>query len=788
MASKTLKASVLIGGSVSSSLRAALGSTQDGLKKIGQAISDVERKQRLMGQSIQVFGRQGKNVDGLRRQYDQLTQAAERLRAAQTRLAAAQRAVNSNMERRKALEGKMTGAVGAAVATGFAIGKPVLNAAAFARENRLIGNTANMSREEVAALGATILRESRVTNQGANELQKAIGFLVAAGLDVKTAEASIRTIGRTTTAAGADIEDLSKASFTLIDALKIKPDGLQGALDMLALAGKEGNVELKDMARQLPVLGASFVALKMGGTEAVATMGAALEIARKGAKDADEAANNMQNFMVKMMSPETLKKAQKNFGIDLYAIITNAQKKGANPFEAAMQAVMKATGGDQKKIGELFQDMQVQAFLRPMIQNWDEYTRIKNKALKEAAGTTDRDFALMMEQEAEQMKAAKIAADNMAKTYGKVLLPAIGDAAGKFAVVFDKMTAFIDAHPKLVVGATKAVAGIVGLRVAAIGLGYAWTFVKGPILQVSALIARFRAGGLVASMGRLAPLALRVAGAFRWVAMAAGAIGGGPIAAAVGALVVGAVVVRKYWEPIKAFFGGLWEGFSAALTPAMQGLFSALTELRPAWDAVSTAIGQAWDWFVKLIDPVSASKEELGRAAQVGRVFGILIANSIRITINVLSTVIRTVVTVGTAFNAVSQTIVTAWTDAWTRIRGVVETAVGFILKAMAPVTTAMSWISDKANIGANVSGWFRDMGRSANDPVAAAAANGGNVPALPQVSQRARSATQTVNQQNTYHIVQQPGESAEALARRISEAQRREAAVRERGSLADKQ
>lgn len=838
MASKTMKASVLIGGSISSSLRSALGTTKDGLNKIGKALSDVERKQRLMGESIQVFGRQGRSVDGLRRQYDELTRSADRLRAAKQRLATVSQAIEANNNRRSQLGGQLMGAVGAAVATGFGVGKPVMNAANFARENQLIGNTANMTREEVAKLGQTILAASKDTNQGADELQKAIGFLVAAGLDVKTAEASIRTIGRTTTAAGADIEDLSKASFTLIDALNIKPEGLQGALDMLAVAGKEGNVELKDMAKVLPILGSSFVAMKMSGTEAVATMGAALEVARKGASSADEAANNMQNFMAKVMSPETLKKAQKNFGLDLYAVIQKAQKKGGNPFEAAMQAIMKATAGDQKKIGELFQDMQVQSFLRPMIQNWDEYKRIKDQALKNSAGTTDRDFATMMETQSEQMKAARIAADRLAKTFGTALLPTIGAAAGKLAVLLDKTTEFVQANPKLVVGATKLVAGFVGLRVAVLGLGYAWTFVKGPFLQVAAAVARFRAGGLAASLGRVVPVAMRVAGVFRWIATAAAAIGGGPVVAAVVGLAAAAILVRKYWEPIKAFLVGVWDGFSAAMGPALDGLFTALQELKPAWDAMSSAIGEVWDWFVKLIEPVNATQEELTTAAQIGRVFGQLLATNLKIAITVLGGVVKAVVWVGEAIGTAAGWIVVTWTNTWDKVKEVVGGAIDWIMERLKPVTDGISWIMDKAgSVGDAASGFWNGaksavgLGDAAPAPSAAVgaavtpapgaavAATVAPVPAasigsttapvadrrrapqrepqqqlpqqnLPQPamagSRGGSAGPTTVQQTNTFHITQQPGESNRDLARRITDEQRRAEQVKKRGALTD--
>lgn len=788
MASKTLKASVLIGGSISSSLRSALGTTKDGLTKIGQAIVNVEKRQRLLGQSIQTFGRMGRNVDGLRREYDELTRSADRLRAAQNRLALANKAVEANASRRQQLGGQMMGAVGAAVATGFAIGKPVMNAANFARENQLIGNTADMTASQIKALGQTIITASKETNQGANELQRAVGFLVAAGMDAKTAEASIRTIGRTTTAAGADIEDLSRASFTLIDSLKIKPEGLQQALDALAVAGKEGNVELRDMAKVMPVLGASFVALKMDGMEAAATMGAALEVARKGAADADEAANNMKNFMAKILSPETLKKAQKNFGLDLYAVIQAAQKNGGNPFEAAMQAIMKATAGDQKKIGELFQDMQVQNFLRPMIQNWDEYTRIKDKALNKSSGTTDRDFALMMATESEQMKAAKIAADNLAKSFGVALLPAIGSAAGKMAVMMDKMSAFVQANPKLVAGATAAVAGMVGLRVAALGLGYAWTFIKGPILQVSAAIARFRAGGAIASLGRFAGAGLRIVGIFRWVGMAIAAIGTGPVAVVVAAVIGAAILVRKYWEPIKTFLVGMWQGFSEAVQPAMEALRAAIAPLGEAWGRFGTAIGQAFDWIMKLIEPVNLTGEELSNAARYGAMFGRILAVSIGNTIRVITAVVKAIAWMGTRILDVGTLIVSTWTTTWDNVKTVVGAAVDWMLAKIKPLTNSVGWVIGKASsIGDAASGlWDRATGGGGGAAAPAPAVAGRAPPAVPATPGGRGSSATTVQQSNVFNITQQPGESSQDLARRIADEQKRAEAVKRRGALTD--
>ena len=59
-------------------------------------------------------------------------------------------------------------------------------------------------------------------------------------------------IGKAATATKADILDLSKAGCAAISNLGLAPEELTRAFDMMALAGKEGGFELKDMAQYLP--------------------------------------------------------------------------------------------------------------------------------------------------------------------------------------------------------------------------------------------------------------------------------------------------------------------------------------------------------------------------------------------------------------------------------------------------------------------------------------------------------------------------------------------------------
>lgn len=479
---------------------------------------------------------QARSVEQVLRYKSALSEASQNVRAAKK----AQDELNRSLERQKEIRSeKFSETKGKLVSSGIqtaavtgGVFMAAKKAADYNRENTLIGNTANMTSKEVDEMGRSILQTANATGQFADDIQSAQGYLVAAGQDWKEAQANLQAIGRTATATDSDILDVAKSTFTLSDALKINPKDMQTALDILVQAGKEGNFEFNDMAKTLPVLGAQFQALKMGGTEAAATMGAALQIARKGASGSDEAANNMNNFMAKIMSPETLKKAKKNFGVDLYAIITKAQTTGKNPFEAAMKQVIKMTkNGNQKLLGDLFGDMQVQNFVRPMVQNYKEYEEIKKKTLS-AHGVVDTDFAKMMKDNSERLKQLRIQTDNAANAFGQALQPALSASLAVFLPLVTGIANFVAKNPSLVSAVALTTMGIMGVR--------------------TAILA-----------ARLAMIAFTLASnmsPFGWLKVA------------VTALVYAGVLLYQNWDKIKEYALKLWPEIKAIGEKALNGL------------------------------------------------------------------------------------------------------------------------------------------------------------------------------------------------------------------------
>ncbi|EFE9277920.1 phage tail tape measure protein, partial [Escherichia coli] len=130
----------------------------------------------------------------------------------------------------------------------------------------------------------------------------------------------------------------------------------------------------------------------------------------------------------------------------------------------------------------------------------------------------------------------------------------------------------------IIVGGALALTGVIG----AIGL-VAWPVITG----INAIIAA--AGAMGAIFTTVGSAVMTAIGAISW-----------PVVAVVAAIVAGALLIRKYWEPVSAFFGGVVEGLKAAFAPVGE-LF---TPLKPVFDWLGEKLQAAWQWFKNLIAPV----------------------------------------------------------------------------------------------------------------------------------------------------------------------------------------
>lgn len=684
----------------SAKLGAALESTRNKAGKLSAAIEAQRIKLRMEGASLRKAGIDTRDLSSANERLTRTFEKQKGVMASNYRL----------MARRKELRGQLIGQwakLGSAIIAARALGGWTKDAADFDAEMQNIGNTADMTSEQIAGLKQSIFEASAQTGRSIGDVQAGIGFLVAAGLDVGRAQKSIVAIGRTATAESANIEDLSKASFTLIDSMGIKPEGLGDALDILTQAGKDGNVELRDMAAQLPGLGAMFNSLHMHGTDAVASMGAALEIARKGAADPAEAANNMRNYIKALYSPTTTAKA-KQFGLDLNKIMADATASGGNPFEASIQAIMKATGGDAAKLAQLFQDAQAQAFLRPMMQHWREYEQVKADALG-AHGVVDRDFARMSKTTSQGLARMGQAWGRFKSNVGAAIGSVFVKLFGWITPVLNGIAKLAGEFPKLTVAGLGTAGAFLTFKSAVTGLKFLETFL--PSLGKFGGLIRMLIPGLGMAEGAAAGLT----GVFEGLGAALAATPVGWIAAAIGVLVVGALLVRKYWEPIKAFFVGVWQGLKESMEPVLSDMAESLAPLKPAWDLVASGIGAVVGWVKDLLNPMHATQEQLDSATSAGKVFGQALGFVFKaLTFNIRMTV-KAAVWLGTAIGTVAGWIVVHVQRAADLFRSRWNTAFGFVSRLWndykAGVAIIIDWVGAKID-------WVLTKWKSVKDTV----------------------------------------------------------------------
>ncbi|HIC0066900.1 TPA: phage tail tape measure protein [Klebsiella aerogenes] len=163
----------------------------------------------------------------------------------------------------------------------------------------------------------------------------------------------------------------------------------------------------------------------------------------------------------------------------------------------------------------------------------------------------------------------------------------------------------------IVAGGALALIGVIG------GIGLiAWPVVMG----INAIIA---AAGVMGTALTVAGSAIVTAlGAITWPIVAVGA-----------AIVAGALLIRKYWEPISAFFSGVIEGIMSAFAPVGE-MFAPLA---PIFDGLGEKLRGVWQWFKDLIAPVKATQETLDSCKNAGVIFGQVLASALMAPLNVFN-------------------------------------------------------------------------------------------------------------------------------------------------------
>lgn len=181
----------------------------------------------------------------------------------------------------------------------------------------------------------------------------------------------------------------------------------------------------------------------------------------------------------------------------------------------------------------------------------------------------------------------KAGLDNTSSAMGEQLRAPLMEIIAMLKDVVKGVRAWVEANPELAGTLLKIGAALSAITLAFGGLSLVLSALLGPmaILRLILTTLGVTFGGLLGALSALLwPLTLFIAAG---------------------------IAIIKFWEPIKAFFSGLFEGILAGLQP----VFDAFKPFAPLVDGITSAFGS-------LLEPLGFTKETLDAVASAGRFVG----------------------------------------------------------------------------------------------------------------------------------------------------------------------
>lgn len=357
----------------------------------------------------------------------------------------------------------------------------------------------------------------------------------------------------------------------------------------------------------------------------MAALGSTLQTAGAPEEQSATAVNAIFTRLSSASKKKPVRNALKAMGLDASKVELGMAKDAQGTLMQIVETVKKMP--EHKRLGFIADLVGTEhtKTLALLVSNTEEWRRQIELANSEAAkGSMGREFDTRMKALSSTWGIFKNKLFNLNSTIGGTLAPTLDSLLKKVGGLIDKGNKWIQDHPKLAKNIL-LVAGAIGGSLTVFGaLSFALSFILYPaarlflgLSKLNILLPKFAGHlgtvGRVVLRGLLSPLKL-IALAFT------------PIGAAV---IVAAALIYKYWQPIKAFFSGYFEGLKAGLAPVIEK-FKPLV----GW------IESAFNWFSKLLEPVQSSKKDLDEAASAGKKFGEWVALGIDIALKPLQLLI----------------------------------------------------------------------------------------------------------------------------------------------------
>ncbi|ENC93736.1 phage tail tape measure protein, TP901 family, core region [Escherichia coli 3-020-07_S3_C2] len=630
---------VVIGGMIGSTFRSAMSGPRRALDSLSDTSRRLQERQNALTRATERYGQLGSSrMQHLNSELLRVSRTMEQIERQQRRLSAASATSDALKANRMALYGQGIEAYGMAQTVYHTVSPAVQQSMSFQDKMIDMSITAKYDNKTRDGLAGQIKGWALKYNQYQDELQEAVGSLISDNIDnVSDIGFLMPDIARAATATRTSAQDWAKVAAVWQNSLKGAARDFGAVQNIMAYAGDQGSFEIPDQVKWMQSL-APMMAGIASGKEAVAEIGASLQIAKIGAGSTDEAANNFKNFLTKIFARDTQKQFA-DLGIDLQGSIASYKAAGISPIEGmlsvierylnakspealagfksamkikndtardeALQALAKNFG-----LGDMFADMQVMAFIRPMLANMDRYREIRAGALRAA----DNDllasaYDQRLKSPLEATKTLMVSSRDLAITLGDQLAPSFISLTQELLPLIQGAKHWVATHPQFVSGAFKLISALLAIKIATVGLKLGLNLLISPFVSVWKNAVLLRANWLRLS------LALGQGGKLRWLvtgfsAVARGArtlsgvLSGGlvrgimlagravlwigralmmnPIGLVITAVAAAAYLIYRNWGAVSGWFKQRWADIQEAFNGGIVGIGKLLINWSPA--------------------------------------------------------------------------------------------------------------------------------------------------------------------------------------------------------------
>ncbi|HBC9669600.1 TPA: phage tail tape measure protein [Escherichia coli] len=557
------------------------------------------------------------------RRTEQYNNQLERERQALARVTQARERYSRAQETAGKLKTGGALAIGAAAAGGYAAGRFLQPAIGFGKEMSRVQALTRIDKNspQFKALREQALKLGSETQFTASDAASGQSFLAMAGFTPQAIQAALPGVLNMALAGGVELGETADIGSNILTQFNLTADQMDRVGDTLTAAFTRTNTDLRALGETMKYTGPVAAKLGISLEEAAAMAGM---LANNGLRGSD-AGTVMRASLSRLASPpKAAADALKELGVS----VADARGK-MRPMEDVLLDLYKAT----QKYGQVdqvsfFKDIAgEEAFvgLQTLVAaaGSGELQKL-TRELQGAGGEADRVAKVMADNLDGDLKNLDSAWEGLRIRISDLVDGPLRSVTQWLTRVLEKITSLAQAHPVLTRqlliagGALLAMTATVGSLSLAIGV------LAGPLAKL-----RLGFSLLTGSMNavRLLPaLWGMVTGS---VSLLGGAIGAlfSPVGLIVAALAGAAVLIWKYWDPIRAFFAGVFSGIMERLTP----LRETFERFGPVFDAIGSGIGQVFNWFKSLLSPMESSKETLDKCTSAGEIFGNVLGGALQL-------------------------------------------------------------------------------------------------------------------------------------------------------------